>query len=415
MTGTRKGWCPGALRPMPSGDGLIVRLRIDGGTVCPALGHALAGCAGDFGNGLIDLTARANLQLRGVRAAALPALHGALAKLGLLDADPDAEAVRNVMASPLAGIDPAALIDIRPCVRALDARLRSDTVLHQLPAKFGFAIDDGGSLPLPLDAADVAFLAGNGSFAVYLGGESVGRCGVDAVPDVGVRLGRVFLELRGVGGEAPRRMAGLVRRIGTEAIARAAGIDATPCDGPRRRLPRLLGERGLGRYRAFGAGVPFGRLDAKVLARLSDEAAAVNGELRLTPWRAIFVVSEHIDGGLGARLANAGLICDDADPRRAVAACGGMPACPHGSTATHADGTRLAALARGLGGDGVTLHVSGCAKGCAHPRRAAVTLVGRDGRYDLVRGGRANDPPAFAGLEIGAVETELQRMAASQA
>ena len=129
----RKGWCPGALRPMQTGDGFLVRLRLTGGIVSPARAQAIAGLALRFGNGLIDLTQRANLQLRGVREVDLPALTRALDGLRLTDANAEAEAVRNVIASPLAGLDPTAVLDIRPVVAALEARLSGDAALHALP------------------------------------------------------------------------------------------------------------------------------------------------------------------------------------------------------------------------------------------------------------------------------------------
>ncbi len=103
-----KGWCPGALRPMRSGDGLIVRVRPLCGRFTPNELMALAEAAQRFGNGHIDLTRRANLQIRGASEETLPGLHEIIGGLGLLDATPEAEAVRNLMISPLAGIDPTA-------------------------------------------------------------------------------------------------------------------------------------------------------------------------------------------------------------------------------------------------------------------------------------------------------------------
>jgi len=70
----RKGWCPGARRPMPVKDGLLVRLRISGGIVAGAIMRGIAQAGRDHGNGLFDLSARGNLQIRGVRESALPAL-----------------------------------------------------------------------------------------------------------------------------------------------------------------------------------------------------------------------------------------------------------------------------------------------------------------------------------------------------
>lgn len=67
-----KGWCPGALRPMPSGDGLIVRIRPFCGALSLEQARGLAALARRLGNGHIDLTRRANLQLRGLWTSTCP-------------------------------------------------------------------------------------------------------------------------------------------------------------------------------------------------------------------------------------------------------------------------------------------------------------------------------------------------------
>jgi len=102
-----KGWCPTALRPMQSGDGLIVRVRPRCGMLLPHELLSLADAALRFGNGHIDVTRRANLQIRGVNEACLPELQDAIDALGLLDAAAEGEAVRNLMVNPLAGFDPS--------------------------------------------------------------------------------------------------------------------------------------------------------------------------------------------------------------------------------------------------------------------------------------------------------------------
>src|SRR6202011_418022 len=112
----RRGWCPSLLRPMPSGDGLLLRLHLPCGVLPPALARGIALCARRFGNGLIDLTRHGNLQLRGVGEAALPALQMQLCELLPSLAEDAPEAARNIVASPLAGLDPRAICDIRPIV-----------------------------------------------------------------------------------------------------------------------------------------------------------------------------------------------------------------------------------------------------------------------------------------------------------
>ena len=65
----RKGWCPGALRPMETGDGLLARVRAPRGRLSLDQAAALADAAIACGNGAIGLTARGNLHLRGVERA----------------------------------------------------------------------------------------------------------------------------------------------------------------------------------------------------------------------------------------------------------------------------------------------------------------------------------------------------------
>ena len=116
MSAAVKGWCPGALRPMPTGDGLLVRVRISAGRLSLDQAEALASCARDCGNGTIEVSSRGNLQLRGVAEAKLNELQARLAAERLVDADPATERVRNIVASPLSDVDPQAFLDVTPIV-----------------------------------------------------------------------------------------------------------------------------------------------------------------------------------------------------------------------------------------------------------------------------------------------------------
>jgi precorrin-3B synthase len=409
-----KGWCPGALRPMESGDGLIVRLKLTGGIVPLALATQIADWARRFGNGEIDLTARANLQLRGITTDSLPDLQHAIAGAGLLDENPDGEAIRNVIASPLAGLDPDAIVDIRPIVAALEARLTGDPTLYALPAKFCFAVDDGGRFSLGDVRADIRFEAVPGeNFAVRLDGaldESLGPCPPDKLVNVAVALAKACVD----GGESVRRMRDLVARIGAEAIARRVGLECghKPSLGTKPKEIQIL-QSLTQAYVVVGMGLPFGRISAESLAGLAEDASR-NGakEIRLTPWRALLIplpsreAANQLIGGLPKDV----FILDPADARRRVAACVGAPACQNATTAIRDDAGGLAPLV----GEHSFLHVSGCAKGCAHPRPALVTLVGCDGLYDLVRDGIPSDSPVLRGLTLDEAAAYLRQMAATQ-
>lgn len=322
-----KGWCPGGVRPMPSGDGLLVRVRPWCGAFTREQAIGLADIATTLGNGHIDLTRRANLQIRGLRETHLPALHGALDRLGLLED----ETARNIMVDPLAGPE------VRALALALGRALPEDR-----PAKFGCLVDGGGPLSISGERADVALCVTPEGVAVRVDGEWLGLTDVDHATSAAF------------GGKSS-----------------LAEMTIMPVPG-RRRLGRI------GRF--SGLAVPFGRLEAAQLRALAETAGLT--EIRLSPWRALYV---------DAAVDVPGFIVDESDPLLRIEACPGAPACASATVDTRADARRLAAM--GFAG---TIHVSGCAKGCARSARADLVLVGKDGRYGIVRNGTARDPAGRA-------------------
>lgn len=355
-----KGWCPGAYRPMESGDGLIVRVRPVLARLDRRQVEGLCEAALAFGSGIIDLTSRANLQLRGVRPGTHQPLIDALWSLDLLDGDPALESRRNVIVAPLwrAGDETERL------ARALIGRLAE---LPDLPAKFGFAIDAGPAPVLGGASADIRIEHGAAGGLILRAdgtpaGFPVGRG--DAV-DAVLALARWFAKTADNVGRMARHP-GLAEVTGTERPAPPA-----PLPGPG---PTPLGP---------AWGVAFGQIDAEALRSLMQDSGAE--ALRVTPGRCLIAEG-------GQRVPAGGFLDRPDDPLLAVDACPGAPFCASATVETRALARRLAPVAGG------SLHVSGCAKGCARPRAAAVTLVGRDGRYDLVKTGAAWDAPARTGL-----------------
>ena len=443
---------------MPTGDGLLVRLRLSGGALAPAMASAIARLARTCGNGIIEVSSRANLQLRGVRDETLGPLQDGLGQLGLLDESAEAESLRNVMTSPLAGLDPGKVLDIRPVALALERRLCASPALQALPGKFLFLIDDGSHGGLCGIAADARFeLDHDGpspQFRLSLGGAeqvTLAVCSAARLPDMAANVAGVFLALSGQGETADRRMRQLVERLGLEAIAaRIEGdIQATesnrPCerseaiqwvatrthwiaslrsqgrDSPRgltRQGPAaFLGAQPFGEGWFAGVAAPFGRLHAGDLEKLARLLLRHGGtELRLTPWRMLLAtgLSGACAQALVADLRATSWVLDGDDPRLAVAACSGFNACARATTQVQSDAAQLAALLPAS--TGIQLHVSGCGKGCAHNRPAAVTLVGRDGRYDWVDNGRARDQPTHQALALAEVIAIFEeRLSAAQA
>ena len=138
--------CPGALRLAEAADGYLARVRLPGGLVTGEQLRALAGLAVELGDGRIELTSRGNVQLRALAADAAAPLTAALSDAGLLPSL-DHDRVRNVLASPLAGLDGLDGLgggrDLTAIVAALDAELCARPRLAELSGRFLFALDDG--------------------------------------------------------------------------------------------------------------------------------------------------------------------------------------------------------------------------------------------------------------------------------
>ncbi len=160
--------CPGVLRLIEAADGYLARVRLPGGFITAQQLRVLARLADETGDGRVEFTSRGNVQLRALAADAPARLTDELAAAGLLPSL-DHDRVRNVLASPLAGLDAGP--DLASVVRALDAGLCARPRLSQLPGRFLFAVDDGRGDVAGL-AADI--VATVGEDAASVNGLSVG-------------------------------------------------------------------------------------------------------------------------------------------------------------------------------------------------------------------------------------------------
>ena len=419
LANLRRGWCPGALRPMLTGDGLLARVRVRLGRLSLDQAEAIAECAARLGNGIVEITARANLQLRGIRDADLGALQQRLDDLGLLDANEASESRRNIVASPIADLDESAILDPAPFVAALEARLAGDPALRRLPAKFNFAVDGGGALPLGDVEADIRFtavgIASGAAFEIALAGDDrfAARCAPQDLAATASALARAFLREASLAGPDVGRMRHLTGKIGAAAIfARAELPSAAPLAAARQPMApsAYLGAHRQGARFRVGAAPSLGRLRADDLALLARASRRLGArDIRLTPWRACLVTGLAADAArsLAALLDDAGFITDPANPLLAIVACSGAPACANAARDVQADA--LALSAKVAAGRGVVLHVSGCPKGCARSAPAPFTLVARANGYDLVIDGKAGGAPARQGLSLDEIALALAR------
>ncbi len=407
-----KGWCPGALRPMRSGDGLIVRIKPRAGAFSISAMVAIADAAARFGSGEIDLTNRGNLQLRGVSDDSYDDVISALRAAHLIDRSAAVEAVRNVVVDPLSGVDPDRR-NVREVAARFEDVLTDDARLWALPGKFGFSFSGSSEPAVAGRAADIMVAATGDCFDICLDGAADLRCAVAEcdVIDAVRRLALAFLDLAAKD-PGVRRMKDAVAHSGVVHIFELAGLQASS-----RTVDVSIGSASAGilaradRVFGVGIGLPFGRIAADQLVQLCQSAEAAKLEDVFTsPQRIlVFPVAERASAELVLQIADdLGLIVVPEDARLQMDVCPGSPGCGNATTDTRSDARRMVAALNGSL-SGYSVHVSGCEKGCARQSAADFTLIARAGRYDLIRNGVAGDPIALANLDADDIGNAVSR------
>lgn len=367
-----QGWCPGALQPMLADDGWVVRIRPPMGRLTPAQASGIVTLANRYAQPTVELTSRANLQLRGVAEPDYPPLLTGLQELGLVDPDVQTESRRNLLVAPFWQKEDATTEIARALTLALGV---ADA--PALPGKFGFALDCGEVPVLRTSSADVRIERCGAGFLVYADGSTTGALGrKEDVPALAMALAHWFVAAGGLT-RSRRRMASLVAGQGLP-----APFTTTPVPAAAAPIPPL------GRVpQGYLVAVAFGQLQVSTLATLAALAP-----LRLTPWRSVLLEGVRDIPPLPD------LITEPDDARLRISACTGAPGCGQAAAVTRS-------LARALATSlptGQTLHVSGCTKGCAHPAET-LTIVATANGYNLIQRGTAASAPDWSGLSPAAL------------
>jgi precorrin-3B synthase len=375
---------------MLTGDGLLVRFMPADRISLDAF-IALCAAARRHGNGAIEITARGSLQVRGLSARSAPAFARAVGALDIAAVDGV-----SVIIDPLPD-DRHVLIDTISLATAL-RRAITDARLALAP-KVSVIIDGGGRLHLDGLSADLRLRAIGSREAprlhVSLGGDAASATPLGSIPphaaaDVAVRLlGVISSHGRNV------RAADILRSGGGERFLSVVDDVVERAPGLPPRVPaEVIGRHALrdGSV-ALGVTLAFGHAHADALAQLAQIAGAHGvHSARLAPGRALLLlgVANENATALAAEAERLGfLVCVD-DPRRRIVACPGKPACASGLIAARALASEIA---RHLLPSGETVHISGCAKGCAHPALAALTVVGTERGCGIIHQGSARAAP----------------------
>lgn len=368
--------CPGVLRLHPAADGHLARIRLPGGRLGATGLRAVAALAAR-GNGVIELTSRASLQVRGLRLKDASWAADLLWDAGLLPS-PAHDRVRNILASPLGGRHPAAVLRADGLVTELDRALCDDDELARLPGRFLFVVEDG-SWTLRPQRADVTLVACAGAVRLRLdlaGRPTTLRAAPADSPALALDAARAFLDLLQADGGDGRRIDDLPD--GAARVARALGgalsEEAAPVSTGRVVAGAL--EQADGRY-AVTALAPLGRLDRTTLIALGAMLGDEGGTLRLSPERTLTFVDVPAARArrTTADLEALGLVATPDSCWDGISVCAGLGACVNARVDVRAAATRRASARRQRVGPAIAEHWTACERGCGRPASVPVAVT----------------------------------------
>lgn len=412
--------CPGLFYGTPAQDGFLIRIRTPGGLLNHQQGQAIATLVKQWGSEAIQITNRANLQIRSVHTSPTAEVFQTLQILRLAAQSPSIDHLRNVMTSPTAGIDPQELIDTRPLVQALDAYIQSHSELAGLPAKFSIGIDGGGAVGIGTRSAiswehryneiqlSAVLVERHGEhssdlrsgvyFRLALGmDKQLCDTKVFIQPDecvpVVAALAKVYRDYVSQAAQLQKksRMKHLLQDWGVERYIQQVNRQLPHplrqvTNGSMPSLTRRYGHLGVHPQRQIGLSyigisLVLGQLTATQLLGLVQLSETFgSSHLRLTPWQTVLlpdIPNERVPDVL-QNLSSLGLFGSDNRVDTAIVACAGKPGCAAAATQTQRHAIALAGyLSQRLTFDEpINIHLTGCAKFCAQPSPAEITLLG---------------------------------------
>lgn len=409
----------------PAQNSFMLRCRIPAGELTAAQMRGLAGIAEDYGDGKSAVTTRSNLQIRGIAPSNLVHVLTRLSNLGLTSRGSGVDNVRNITASPTAGLDPQELLDVRPFAHALHHYILNHRDLFDLPRKFNVAFEGGGSIDTVADTNDIGFMAvrvpgevkapvvgregqegvtvpSGIYFRVELAGITGHRqfasdAGIVVTPGESVALAAAMLRVFSEHGDrTDRKKARLKYLIDKWGVPRFLEACAARVSFPLRQLPMeqclrrppSLKHGHLGVYRQkqpgknyIGVVVPVGILSVRAMRRVADLAENYgSGQIRLTPWQNLILpdVPDGFVETVKRQLVRAGLHHEATHVAGGLVACTGNKGCKWSSTDTKG---HALALGRHLNGrlsldQPINIHFTGCPNSCAQHYMGDIGMQG---------------------------------------
>jgi ferredoxin-nitrite reductase len=453
----------------PAKEAFMARLRIPGGIVKTFQLRELANIAKDLTSGYVQITTRANFQMRLIQPKDCPEFLRRVQSIGLHTRGAGADNIRNLTANPTAGIDPHELIDVMPFCQELAQIIINDRSFYDLPRKFNIAYDGGGLIGTVEDTNDIGAKAVKVSndvfFRIALGGATGHKA---FARDLGVlvkpgELNKVIAAIVRVyivnGNRGDRKKARLKHLLETWSLEKylaetekllgyklqRSGTGILPVSSEqsghlnkaethRQDACATIPHSHIGVFpqkqtglNYIGVATPVGQITPKQMLRVAEIAELYgSGEIRLTVWQNFIIpnVPDSYVETVKKALRKIGFDTQQSLLRGGLIACTGNSYCKFAKANTKAHAAALADyLEKKIKLDlPINIHLTGCPNSCAQHYMGDIGLLGTkvkntasgEGYHVFVGGGlganQAVGRQVFSGIGFDELKTTLEKM-----
>ncbi len=370
-----KGWCPSALMPMMSGDGLLVRIKPAFSRLTSHQAQIIALLSKRHGNGFMDITNRANLQIRGLKQSDYPLMLKDLQDSGIVETH-EARDGLNLILAPFTESQSVGW-------RCAEALYNAASAFPALPSKFGFAIDCGATRYLQHASCDIRVeIDETGQLLIRLDGCEQGYVTSEETFQSDILQALYWF----VSSQNKKRSYNRMHQLTTDSDVPDIFTTTTPCKSTKSPYPGCEED-----CRVFA--LPFGQITADQLLEIAGQTQEI-----------IFSINRCLVIDKTAALGQQFITLKD-DLRYHVTACAGMPACTSASISTKQLASKISESQAILAGK--SYHISGCSKGCAMPSNSDICIIGERGSYNMLENGCAWDKPSYTSLSESALMDAL--------
>jgi precorrin-3B synthase len=370
-----KGWCPSALMPMMSGDGLLVRIKPAFSRLTSHQAQIIALLSKRHGNGFMDITNRANLQIRGLKQSDYPLMLKDLQDSGIVETH-EARDGLNLILAPFTDSQSVGW-------RCAEALYNAASAFPALPSKFGFAIDCGATRYLQHASCDIRVeIDESGQLLIRLDGCKQGYVTSEETFQSDILQALHWF----VSSQNKKRSYNRMHHLVAYSDVPDIFTTTTPCKNTKSLYPGCEEDW-------YVIAVPFGQITADQLLEIADQTQEI-----------IFSINRCLVIDKTAALGKQFITLKD-DLRYHVTACAGMPACTSASIITKQLASKICESQVILAGK--SYHISGCSKGCAMPSNSDICIIGERGSYNMLENGCAWDKPSYTSLSESALMDAL--------